>query len=241
LELPLPVPRFFVERLPAPGQRLRLAAAESAHARVRRLSRGDPVALFDGTGREMLARVRGRARSGVEVLTEEPLERAVPGPALALYVAGVRAERLSWIAEKATELGASRIVLVRAERTQSFRAAEALRDRMTRVARAAAKQCGAAAWPAISGPLPTVEALGAESATHRFLLDPEGRSFPRVLSTGELALAVGPEGGWTPGERAAARDLGWIGVRLPTGRLRAETAAVAGLVLAKAALAGGPD
>ena len=237
--MPLPVPRFFVERLPAPGQHLRLAAAESAHARARRLSRGDPVALFDGTGREMLARVRALARSGVEVLAEEPLERSAPGPALALYVAGVRAERLSWIAEKATELGASRIVLVRAERTQSFRAAEALRDRMDRVARAAAKQCGAAAWPAISGPLPFAEALAAESAAHRFLLDPGGQPFPRVLPAGAIALAVGPEGGWTPRESAAAGDLGWISVRLPAGRLRAETAAVAGLVLAKAALGSG--
>jgi len=56
------------------------------------------------------------------------------------------------------------------------------------------------------------------------------------LPDGALALAVGPEGGWTAGEIRAAQDSGWTRTCLPAGRVRTETAAVAGLVLARAAL-----
>jgi 16S rRNA (uracil1498-N3)-methyltransferase len=228
--------RLFVERLPGAGESLRLSAPEAAHGRALRLSAGDPVVLFDGSGREALAHVSGVSRAGVEVLAERSLEPAVPGPPLTLYISGVRAQRLAWIAEKATELGTSGIVLLRSERTQSFRAGEALRDRLERVARAAAKQCGAPRWPQIAGPLPIREALARESSTHRLFLDPEGAPFPRALSADAAALAVGPEGGWTAAEAGSARGLGWAATALPAGRLRTETAAIAGLVLARAAL-----
>lgn len=228
--------RLFVERLPAAGQTLRLCAAEGSHARARRLSSGDPVVLFDGSGREALARVAGRSQRGVEVTAERILEPAEAGPSVSVYVAGVRPERLSWIAEKATELGAARLVLLRAERTQAFRAADALRARLERVARAAAKQCGAPRWPEITGPLALSDALGAEPAPHRFLLSPEGEPFPPVLAAASAALAVGPEGGWTPAEAETAWRLGWSPISIPAGRLRTETAAIAGLVLLRSAL-----
>jgi 16S rRNA (uracil1498-N3)-methyltransferase len=228
--------RLFVERLPETGESLRLSAAESAHARARRLGKGDAVVLFDGSGQEALARVSGRSRGQFEVVVLRALETGLVAPPVTLYVAGVRPDRLAWVVEKATELAASRIVLLRAERTQAFRAGEDLRDRLGRVARAAAKQCGAARWPPIAGPLSTSEALAQETAAHRFLLDPEGSPFPGALDDGALALAVGPEGGWTAAEIRAAQASGWTPSSLPAGPLRTETAAVAGLVLARAAL-----
>lgn len=176
-----------------------------------------------------------RSRGQFEVVALRALETGRVAPPLTLYVAGVRPDRLAWIAEKATELAASRIVLLRTERTQAFRAGEDLRDRLERVARAAAKQCGAARWPPIDGPLSTSEVLAQETAAHRLLLDPEGGPFPPALSDGALALAVGPEGGWTAAEIRAAQASGWTPTSLPAGPLRTETAAVAGLVLARAA------
>ncbi|MGE5278289.1 MAG: RsmE family RNA methyltransferase [Acidobacteriota bacterium] len=228
--------RLFVERLPAAGESLRLSASEGAHARARRLAEGDPVVLFDGSGREVLGRVERRSRSGVEVAAERDLEAVQAGAAISLYVAGVRAERLSWIAEKSTELGAARLVLVRSARTQAFRASAALQGRLERVARAAAKQCGAPRWPAIAGPLAFAEALAAEKAPHRFLLDPDGEPLPGAIAASEAALAVGPEGGWTAAEKETARRLGWSPSAIPAGRLRTDTAAVAGLTLMRAAL-----
>jgi 16S rRNA (uracil1498-N3)-methyltransferase len=218
---------------------VRVRGAESAHARARRLVAGDAVVLFDGSGREALAKVVRLSPSGLELAAERRLEPAGSGPGVTLYVAGVRAERLSWVAEKATELGVERLVILRAERTQSFRAGEALRSRLERVARAAAKQCGAPRWPGIFGPFAAFEAIDSESAPHRLFLEPEGEPFPRTLPDAASALAVGPEGGWTPAESERARAKGWRPTALPAGRLRTETAAVAGLVLLRAALEDG--
>jgi 16S rRNA (uracil1498-N3)-methyltransferase len=197
--------------------------------------------LFDGSGREAAGRVVGVSRSGVEVVVDRLLEEVAAGSAIVLYVAAVRAERLAWIAEKATELGAERLVLVRAERTQAFRAPEALTRRLERVALAAAKQCGSPRGLRIEGPLPFSEALPPEAARHRLILDPEGERFPTGLAPGGAALAIGPEGGWTSREVAWARDHGWALAGLPAGRLRTETAAVAGLTLLRAALWAAPE
>jgi 16S rRNA (uracil1498-N3)-methyltransferase len=67
-------------------------------------------------------------------------------------------------------------------------------------------------------------------------LDFECEPFPGHTPAGASALAVGPEGGWTDAERAGASARGWKPVTLPVGTLRAETAAIAGLVLLRAAM-----
>ena len=232
----MPVARFVVDRLPAPGASLRLPRGEAAHARARRLRTGDAVILVDGRGAEAAGRVGRVSKDGIEISVERvAAESAKPGPALVLLVAAVRMERLSWIAEKATELGATRLVLLQTERTQAFRAAAASSGRLERVARAAAKQAGAAAWPVITGPIGAREAFAAETAPLRFLLDASGMAFPAALAPRAAAIAVGPEGGWTPAEYLAARSAGWSPARLPATTLRAETAAVAGLALVRAA------
>jgi 16S rRNA (uracil1498-N3)-methyltransferase len=118
-----------------------------------------------------------------------------------------------------------------AERAQAFRAGAARMARLSRVGQEAAKQCESVRWPQVSGPIPLEEAL-ATTARHRLFLDLEGEVFPRTLTSSSVAVAVGPEGGWTPRERAAARTHGWVSVRLAAGKLRAETAAIAAMVLA---------
>jgi 16S rRNA (uracil1498-N3)-methyltransferase len=196
---------------------------------------GDAVVLVDGKGAEAAARVMRISKDGIEVAVERLRAPEAPAPAISLLVAAVRLERLSWIAEKATELGATRLVLLTAGRTQSFRAAAAASGRLERVARAAAKQSGAAAWPEIVGPIAASQALAAEMAPTRLLLDASGAPFPAALAPNPAAIAIGPEGGWAPEELAAAKSLGWSVVRLPAGMLRAETAAIAALALLRAA------
>jgi 16S rRNA (uracil1498-N3)-methyltransferase len=155
---------------------------------------------------------------------------------LSLFVAGLRPERLSWLVEKATELSVERVTIVQTARTQSFRASpESACPPRARRARAA-KQSDAARWPRIAGPVPLPAALAGDPASHRIFLDAAGGDFPRTLSAGPAALLVGPEGGWTDAERGAARSAGWSAAALPAGKLRAETAAIAAVVLARAAL-----
>ncbi|HYR47075.1 MAG TPA: RsmE family RNA methyltransferase [Thermoanaerobaculia bacterium] len=232
----LPRARFVVGELPARGEAATLPAAEAAHARARRLRPGDAVLLCDGSGREARGVVTRMERGNCEIAVEQVAIGAATGPDIVLYVAGARRERLSWIVEKATELSARRLAVVRTGRTQAFRASQEGLARLERVARAAAKQCGASRWPELSGPHLFARVLEQERARNRIFLDASGEPFPPRLPDGGVAILVGPEGGWTDAERTAARDHGWSSIALPAGTLRAETAAIAALVLARAAL-----
>jgi len=196
------------------------------------------VVLVDGSGREAHGRLERFSARGADVLIEA-VRTSDEGaaPRLRLLVASVRPERLAWIAEKATELGVAGIVLVESARTQRYRASETSRARLERVAREAAKQAESARWPSIEGPASFSDVIASETARHRFLLDPDGEAFPGSLLPGDVSLIVGPEGGWTEEERGAASSSGWTPASLPSGKVRTETAAVAGLVLARAALA----
>lgn len=236
--LPVPGARLIVPRLPAAGERIRLDGEQTRHARARRLAPGDPVVLVDGSGGEAHGRLERLDARGADVLVDA-VRRSDPDPALRLrlLVASVRVERLAWIAEKATELGVESVVLVQSDRTQRFRASQNARARLERVAREAAKQAESARWPSIAGPTSFADALAGETARHRLLLDPEGDAFPEVLEPREASLLVGPEGGWTDQERRSAASAGWRPTSLPSGKVRTETAAVAGLVLARAAFA----
>ena len=233
----LPRARFVVEALPAAGGVCRLTGEEAAHGKARRVAAGDPVVLVDGSGREARGRVERIGRTFLEVAVERVgAGSAAETVALHLLVAAVRPERLSWIAEKATELGAARLTLVASQRTQRFRASEGLAHRLERVVREAAKQAERATWPRVAGPILFDQALSGEETT-RLILDPSGEPFPAVLPAGPTALLVGPEGGWTEDELEAALAAGWVAASLAAGKLRAETAAVAALTLARTALA----
>lgn len=236
--VPVAPPRLIVGRLPGAGESCRIAGQEAAHARARRLSPGSAVVLVDGSGAEAFGRIERAEREILDVRVEAVWAAAADSlPPIHLLVAALRVERLSWIAEKATELGAKRLTLVESDRTQSYRASEALPARLERVVREAAKQAERARWPEVAGPRPFSAALREETCVHRFLLDPRGEAFPDRLRSGSVALLIGPEGGWSDAEHAAALQSGWAVVSLAAGKLRAETAAVGALVLARTALA----
>jgi len=238
MAVPGPAARLIVASLPRPGESASLEAGEAAHARALRLQPGDRVVLLDGSGRVAEAVVRVSEPGTLEVAVEAWRETSEDLPQVTILVCGVRPERLDWIAEKATELGASRIVLVVSERVQSFRADPSRIARMEKVARAAAKQSESARWPEIAGPVDFERALSV-SAANRFLLDPSGEPFPKALEPGAAALLVGPEGGWSDAERTLSVDRGWKTISLPAGKLRSETAAVAGLTLLRSVLGRG--
>lgn len=227
--------RLIVPRLPEPGELLRVGGSEAAHVRARRLAAGDSLVLLDGSGREAIADVVAVTRRDVTLAISTIVRREAGGRPTSLFLAGLKPERLSWAVEKATELGADEVTIVRSERTQSFRASAALLPRLERVARESAKQCGRADWPPVSGPLAFDRVIADERFAHRFFLDFDGAPFPRRLSAERAAILVGPEGGWTAGERSSATERGWKVVTLPAGRLRAETAVAAALTLVNAA------
>ena len=227
--------RLIVASCPRAGSSVVIAGEEASHARALRLGLGEGVTLIDGTGTEAHGTVAKLTRAGVEVLVDKLVRAPDSGIDIALFIAGLRLERLAWVAEKATELSVARVVVVASDRAQSFRAAPASIARLRRVVREAAKQCESARWPEVDGPV-SAEKIWDSFDGQRLFLDFGGERFPSHLSAGPVALMVGPEGGWSETERLAARENGWQAVALPAGKLRAETAAVAAVVLARAAL-----
>jgi 16S rRNA (uracil1498-N3)-methyltransferase len=191
------------------------------------------VLLLDGSGREAMGIVMRCGRS-VSIVVESVRAAAEPQePEILLAAAGLRMERLSWLAEKATELGVTTFVLAATDRAQAFRSDPARTPRLERVVREAAKQALRARWPRVEAK-PLREVL-ASAPPVALLLEHSSEPFPARLPSVPAAIAVGPEGGWSGEERLLAREMGWRLVSLPAGRLRAETAAVVALGLLRAA------
>ena len=192
---------------------------EDAHhlRRVLRLRRGSPVCLSDGRDAVRLG-VIGDAGEIVEVGPTV----AIP-PVLDPVTVGVvppKGERLEWLAGRLCELGVDRILLLESDRSvvrwDDVRWSRAA-DRLARTIRATAGQCRRPRWPLVDR-----GSLG--DLLHRGV--PIADLHGRLPTVSDAALLVGPEGGWSDAERAAAERSGGA-VCLAADVLRVETAAVA--------------
>jgi 16S rRNA (uracil1498-N3)-methyltransferase len=197
-----------------------------------------------------LGRITAVTRDSVEFELLEELAAAASLP-VALLLGVFKFDRMEWAIEKAVELGCSRILPVLAERTEKHLAQAAGKrvERWRRIALEAAKQSRRSDLPEIADPLRLPQALAERPSAQRVLLSEteEDQSLLRILqagsaAAGDLALAIGPEGGWTPAEIAAFEDAGWQSASLGPHILRVETAAIAALSIVLAvADAGDPS
>ena len=201
--------------------------------RARRVAAGERLRLTDGAGRARWAEVTAVDRSAGTVAAGEPAPTNEPPLHLELFCAPPKPERAAWLVEKATEVGVSAIRFVHSERAPRQLTANAV-ARLARVAAAAVEQCHRARTPQVSGAHDWAElpALLARSEV-RYVLDPRGPSGAPAAheSQASAALAVGPEGGWSPEELAALERAGCRPFRLGARVLRIETAAVVGAAL----------
>lgn len=223
------------------GGEVILDEEEAQHLRVRRLGDGASVRLVDGRGGVAVARL---AVDRHLVAARVAATAFVPAPpATELLVGAGDRDRFLTMVERATELGATRIVPLTTERSlqvaSRFQAIHV--ERAVRRAREALKQCGAAWAPAVVAPVPLREAVGAACPRSVSLVaDPEGGTVPAIHEGDAVQWAVGPEGGFTEAELAALRAAGFRPVALGRATLRFDTAAIAALALADAArLCGG--
>jgi 16S rRNA (uracil1498-N3)-methyltransferase len=162
-----------------------------------------------------------------------------PGPNVVLFLAIFKFDRMEWAIEKCTEIGVARIVPVIARRTDVHlaEAASKRQERWQRLARQAAEQSRRATPPEITSRVKLKDIVGVLSSGSetRVVLAESGENtrFRDVLQSpsSEVALAVGPEGGWTDEELAWLRETGWIAASLGDTILRAETAAIVACAL----------
>lgn len=228
--------RFFVERFEEGGAVVR---GEEAHhlARVLRAKPGQKYELSDGRT-AWLGRVARVDRHEVAFALVEPLPAAAAPLEATLLLSLFRYARFEWAIEKATELGATAIQVVAAERSERglVEAAGKRLERWEKIAREAAKQSRRVNAPRLLPPLRSAEAFRACAAERRVLFS-ERQDAPPLARwrpsepTASVALAFGPEGGWTDGELEAAREAGFQEASLGPLILRAETAAIAGLAI----------
>jgi len=223
------LPRFFAPEA-RPGDLLELAPEEAHHLRdVLRIRRGERVRLIDGRGREFEAEVVEVSRTGVRVLTTGLLrEEPAPSPRLEMFVPLLKGGRTEFLVEKATELGVSRIFPFVSRRSVARPSPRTL-ERLYRRSIQALKQCGRLWLPLLEAPAPLEELLPKTGASGRFFAyEKGGAPLHRAFEPppGDLALAVGPEGGFSPEEAALLETFDFLPLTLGPYILRAETAAL---------------
>jgi 16S rRNA (uracil1498-N3)-methyltransferase len=207
------VPQVLVADLDHPV----LDGADRHHLRrVLRLAPGAPLVVTDGAGRRRPCRL---GPEGTVVVAGDVVEERPPAPALTVAFALTKGDRPELTVQKLTELGVDRIVPLRTARTvarwEGDRAGHRL-ARLRRVAREAAMQSERAFLPDVADLTPFVDAVALRGAA----LAERGGDPPHLASP---TLLVGPEGGWSEEELAAADRRIGLGPRL----LRSETAAIA--------------
>jgi len=229
--------RHFVDAAMEPGDSVLLPEVAVSHlVRVLRLGPGDRVRLFNGDGHDYEAELesagkreaRARVLSRIPVVSESPL-------AITLAQGIARGEKMDLVLQKATELGVARIAPVVTERTEVKLDGERAAKRGAHwrgVVASACEQSGRARLPELLPPASLGHFLAGERSARRLVLDPSAREglADLAIAAGEsVCLLVGPEGGLSERDLAAARAAGFSGLKLGPRILRTETAALAAI------------
>ena len=227
---PRSLPRLFVGAALGEGAQVELDAAQANYlCNVLRLKEGAELLLFDGRSGEWLARIADAGKKRMALTVERRTREPETIPDVWLAFAPVKRAQTDWLVEKATELGAARLIPVMTQRT----VAERVRlERLQAIAIEAAEQCGRTILPDISEPLPLAHLLQHRDPARTLYFADEAGGEPSgsAFAPGPAVILTGPEGGFTGEEREAVRSApNSIAISLGPRILRAETAALAAL------------
>jgi 16S rRNA (uracil1498-N3)-methyltransferase len=233
---------------------LRLSPAQQHYLiNVMRLHSGSEILVFNSDDGEWRAHLVLLDKRQAHLEIREQTRAQATTPDVELWTALVKRARLETIIEKATELGARRVRLVLTRRTNAERANIA---RLQAIAVEASEQTGRLDVPEVLPPTKLDALLDAPTDGRRLLFcdeqgddqskawgGTEGRAPPALEALARLApgapfaVLIGPEGGFTPEERARLRSVDWVvPASLGPRILRADTAAIAALTLWQARL-----
>lgn len=245
------LPRFYCPSALSTGEHLSLPAGTARHVQVLRLQPDHEITLFNGQGGEFNAVVThmGRSEVSVHVGEHHPAEREL---SIQVHLwSGITAnERMDWLLEKATELGAATLLPITAERSVLKLKGERADKKLAHwqaIAVASSEQCGrnrvlqVGQARTLEQALEQLSAAQAPSQAARWVLSlsPGTRLLHEMIQTirsthdhdatqpTEIIVLSGPEGGLSPAEEAQAIAAGFLPVSLGNRVLRAETAPVA--------------
>jgi 16S rRNA (uracil1498-N3)-methyltransferase len=230
------MPRFYCPMPLTAGSSLELPQGTARHVQVLRLQPGAGITLFNGDGGEFDAVVEQMGRSDVRVQVTRHLDVEREADRQVHLALGMPAnERMDWLVEKASELGAASIQPLLAERSVLRLAgerAEKKRAHWQAVAIAACEQCGRNRVPQVHEVISLDEWLPHVQPGARWMLTLSADAAHVPVdgdAGGALTLLSGPEGGLAAGEEARALAAGFKRVSLGPRVLRAETAPLAAL------------
>ncbi len=234
--------RFFAPALDPGDDTVVLPREEGEHlTRVLRLGVGDTIAVFDGRGHEWLARVVSAIRRDVRVQLLSRVDPAAEARvALTLAQAVLKTDKMDDVVRDAVMLGVAAIQPIVTRRTEVTVAAllrGARVERWRRVALASVKQSRRAVLPEVRMPLTLETLLDEPPPALRLMLVEPGAAAPagslsqiqEAPHPADALLLVGPEGGWTTEECAAAASRGVRLVTLGRRTLRADAVPVAAI------------
>ena len=229
--------RFFAPDFPDAGE-VQLPDDEASHvARVLRLRAGEVVAIFDGAGREALARVASVTSRRVLLEVIEPREAArEPRVAVTLAQALLKSDKMDRVIRDAVMLGVSAIQPFVSRRTDVPLKAVSKggrQDRWARTVIASVKQCGRAVVPPVYDTRSFIDLLGSLNGTRLMFVEPRAARDVAELTRLEgqrpasATVFIGPEGGWDAQEIADAAAAGVTLLSFGSRVLRADAAAAA--------------
>lgn len=221
---------MFVRQPLSEGARIELDAGQANYlGNVLRLSGGAELLLFDGASGEWLARIADAAKKRMTLTVAQRTREPELIPDVWLAFAPVKRSQTDWLVEKATELGAARLMPVMTQRTVAERVKL---ERLEAIAVEAAEQCGRTRLPEIASPVSLKQLLSDRDVSRRLYFADEGggEAARGAFERGPALILTGPEGGFTDEERQAIRAAeNAVPVSLGPRILRAETAALASL------------
>jgi len=231
--------RFYTDQTLGLGAAV-LEGPEAHHlSHVRRLEVGEQVTLFNGDGKAYLAVIEAIGKRNVRLRVER-IEATATELGFRLEIASAlpKGDRLDYLIEKLTELGVTDFVPLQTARSIVY-PKEARIEKLRRAVIESSKQCGRNVLMRVRAPVSWEHYCGqSDLPEQRFLAHPTGETLRKELSIiGDVAFAIGPEGGFADEEVEEASESGWRVVGLGPRILRIETAAV---VLAALSATGGP-
>ncbi len=234
-------PRLHVDASLAAGASIDLPPDQAHYlVAVMRLKTGATARLFNGHDGEWLATVEETGKRRCRLACVEALRPQTGLPDIHYLFAPLKHARIDYVAQKATEMGASVLQPVLTGRTVAQRVKT---ERLRANAVEAAEQCNLLAIPEIRDPAPLDRLLDGWDTERRLIYCDEAAPLAspldalRAVPKGPLALLIGPEGGFTEAEQRRLRALDHVtAISLGPRVMRADTAAVAALAVVQATL-----
>ena len=234
------MPRFFIENVS--GEFITVSGSDAAHiAKSLRMKPGESVTVCGGQGIDFLCEITELSEQTVQLrVVDTVVTQSEPSLRVTLYQGLPKGDKLEWIIEKTIELGVSRIVPVLMQRSVSrpdAKSAAKKHERYNKLALSAAKQCGRGMIPEVAPMAPFREILPLLNAHDLviFFYECGGQPLSEAVADinrsawKDIAIVIGPEGGFDPAEAEALQAAGAFTATLGPRILRTETAPLAAL------------